>query len=116
MFPTRQRILLLHLSGQVIRTTADHPFYVVGQGWTEASKLHVGDRLRNHHGQAVPIDGISESQEAVLKMQPGASPHLCTGLLPAGTLLETADGLKAIEDVKAGDYIAMPRPLDPERN
>lgn len=26
MRPTRQRILLLHLNGHVIRATADHPF------------------------------------------------------------------------------------------
>lgn len=37
MFPNRQRILLLRLAGDVIRTTADHPFYVAGQGWTAAS-------------------------------------------------------------------------------
>ena len=48
MPPTRQRILLLHVNGQVIRTTADHPFYVAGQGWTAASNLHVGDRLRSN--------------------------------------------------------------------
>lgn len=39
-----------------------------------------------------------------------------TGLLSAGTLLETADGLKAIEDVKAGNFILVPPPLDPGRN
>jgi hypothetical protein len=30
MFPTRKRIVLLHLSGKVTRTTADHPFFVAG--------------------------------------------------------------------------------------
>lgn len=28
MLPARKRILLLHFSGQVIGTTADHPFFV----------------------------------------------------------------------------------------
>lgn len=49
----RQRILLLHLSGQVIRTTGDHCFYVTGQGWTGAADLPVG-------GQAVAVDAIIE--------------------------------------------------------
>jgi hypothetical protein len=39
MFPTRKRIFLLHLNGQVIRTTADHPFYVEGQGWINAADM-----------------------------------------------------------------------------
>jgi hypothetical protein len=63
VFVTRKPIFLLHLNGQVIRTTADHPFYVAGQGWTEASDLQVGDRLHTHDGQAVAIEAISESQE-----------------------------------------------------
>jgi hypothetical protein len=39
MFPARKRIVLLHLSGQVIRTTADQPFYVMGQGWVNAAEM-----------------------------------------------------------------------------
>jgi hypothetical protein len=33
MFPTRRRIMLLHRSGKVTRTTADHPFFGQGKGW-----------------------------------------------------------------------------------
>ena len=43
MFRTYKRIIPLHLGGNVIRTTTEHPFYVVGQGWTGADNLHVGD-------------------------------------------------------------------------
>lgn len=39
MFSTRKRIVLLHLGGKVIRTTADHPLYVEGQGWVNAADL-----------------------------------------------------------------------------
>src|SRR5436309_1144218 len=44
MFPIRKRIVLLHLGGNVIRTTADYSFYVHGQGWTDAADL-----LLNYH-------------------------------------------------------------------
>lgn len=118
MFPTRKRIMLLHLNGKVIRTTADHPFSVAGQGWTDAADLHVGDKLRSSDGQDVPLDAISQNREETVVYQMDASvpPFPCTGLWPAGTLLETADGPKAIEDIKAGDYVVVRPPLDPERN
>ena len=67
MPPTRQRILLLHLAGQVIRTTADHPFYVVGQGLTGADKLHVGD-----------ISNSGEDQEEY-RMNAAVRPSLAPG-------------------------------------
>src|SRR5207302_1708131 len=104
MFPTLKRIFLLHLVGNVIRTTADHPLYVEGQGWTDAGDLRVGDLLRTADGQDVPIESITDTgqQEAVYQLEASVPPFPCTGLWPAGTLLETADGLKAIEDVKAG--------------
>jgi hypothetical protein len=116
MFPTRKRIVLLHLSGQVIRTTADHPFFVPGQGWTDATDLHVGDKLRSHDGQDVPLDAITEEQATVYQMDAAVPPFPWIGLWPAGTLLQTADGLKPIEEVKAGDYLVVRPPLNPERH
>jgi hypothetical protein len=118
MFPIRKRIMLLHLSGQVIRTTADHPFFVAGQGWTAAADLHVGDKLRSSDGQDVPLDAISKNGEeaVVYQMDAAVPPFPCTGLWPAGTLLETADGPKAIEDIQPGDYLVVRPPLAPERN
>lgn len=103
-FPTRKPIVLLHLSGNVVRTTADHPFYVHGQGWTDAADLHVGDKLRSSDGQDVPLDAITDQSEAavVYRMDAAVPPFPCTGLWPAGTLLATADGPKAIEDIRPG--------------
>ena len=46
MFPTRKRIIHLHLGGKVIRTTADHPLYVRGKGWVNA-----GDMPERHCGR-----------------------------------------------------------------
>jgi len=39
MFEPRKPIFHLHVNGQVIRTTADHPLYVEGQGWIGAADL-----------------------------------------------------------------------------
>jgi len=117
MFPTRQRILLLHLSGNVIRTTADHPFYVHGQGWTDATDLKQGDSLRTHDGDTLPVEGVTDSgeQAVMYHLNPGA--HPMPDQLPpndtrrpiigfaAGTPIRTASGSKPVEEVKPGDFI-----------
>lgn len=76
VFVTRKPIFLLHLSGQVIRTTADHPFYVHGQGWTEAAGRRPGDPLLSQDGQAMPVEGVTGSgeQDVVHSLNPGANP------------------------------------------
>jgi hypothetical protein len=84
IFPTRKRIFHLHVNGNVIRTTADHPFFVHGQGWTDAADLQQGDKLRTVDGSNVPIDTITEEQAVVHQMQAGVPPFPCTGLWPAG--------------------------------
>jgi hypothetical protein len=55
-FENVARIWHLHLaSGQVIRTTAEHPFYVDGRGWLPAGELRPGDLLVSHDGQRVAV-------------------------------------------------------------
>jgi hypothetical protein len=56
-------ILHLHVGGQVIRTTAMHPFWVVGKGWIEAERLQPGDRLGSHDGQDVVVREVYDTGE-----------------------------------------------------
>jgi hypothetical protein len=46
MFLTAKPILTLHVNGQAIRTTPDHPFHVHGQGRANAADPHPGARFR----------------------------------------------------------------------
>jgi hypothetical protein len=46
------------VGGQVLRTTAEHPFWVRGRGWVAARELRVGDELRSHDGQWVAVEGV----------------------------------------------------------
>jgi hypothetical protein len=55
VFQTEQPVFLLHLGGTVIRTTAEHPFYVPGKGWITAAEMSEAtndgedsDRLEDH--------------------------------------------------------------------
>jgi hypothetical protein len=50
-----QPILEIHVNGDVIRTTHNHPFYVCGKGFIHASELEKKDQLRKHDGQWVEI-------------------------------------------------------------
>lgn len=56
-------VLHLHISGQVIRTTAEHPFWVCTKGWMPAHHLKIGDRLLSHDGQIVAVEDVFETGE-----------------------------------------------------
>jgi Pretoxin HINT domain len=53
----------LHVGGKLIRTTAEHPFYVRDRGWVATSALRIGDWLSSHDGQWVPVEGMADSGE-----------------------------------------------------
>ena len=92
MFPTRKRIVHLHIKGQVVRTTADHPLYVEGKGW-----INAGD---------VPAAKIEE-QEIVHNLGELAMPINPIVGFVAGTKIMTARGPVSIEDLKPGDMIQV---------
>src|SRR5262249_33941142 len=53
----------LQVNGKTIRTTAQHPFYVPGQGWTDAQYLKPGDWLRSHDGCWWPVETVRDTGE-----------------------------------------------------
>ncbi len=53
----------VHVGGQVIRTTGEHPFWVRGKGWTAANQLHIGDELSSHDGQWVRVEDLLDTGE-----------------------------------------------------
>jgi hypothetical protein len=48
----------LHVGGQVIRTTDEHPFWVDGQGWTAARDLVAGDRILGRDGETATVEEV----------------------------------------------------------
>jgi hypothetical protein len=57
-------ILNLHIGGQVIGTTPEHPFYVEGKEWLPCKVLQIGDRIRLAEGWGV-VEGVAVSGEVV---------------------------------------------------
>jgi RHS repeat-associated protein len=57
------RVLHVHMRGQVIRTTAEHRFYVAGQGWRAAGALRPGDRLLMREAGWVSVEEVFDTGE-----------------------------------------------------
>jgi hypothetical protein len=118
VFVIHKPVLLLHLFGQVIRTTADHPFFVSGEGWVDANALHIGDLLATCDGQPVAVEGISDSgeQTVLYNVLPGEHPlpdrSPSNGIPPgsifgfaAGTPILTPNGPIPIDQLRPGDFV-----------
>jgi Pretoxin HINT domain/Serpin (serine protease inhibitor) len=57
-------IVELQVGGQVIRTTAPHPFFVRGRGWTPASDIKVEDRLSTNHGDWIEVERVLHTDKS----------------------------------------------------
>lgn len=53
----------LHIGGQVIRTTAEHPFYAEGHGWVACHELRVGERLLTESGAWAVVEDLLDTGE-----------------------------------------------------
>jgi hypothetical protein len=63
VFVSRSPVVHLHVGGQVIRTTAEHPFWAERRGFTPAAQLRRGDRLVGYDGQSVPAEEVYDTGE-----------------------------------------------------
>jgi hypothetical protein len=48
----------IHVGGEEIITTPEHPFYVPQKGWTSAIQLRAGDILLQHNGQYIVVEQV----------------------------------------------------------
>ena len=55
----------------IIRSTANHPFYVQGKGWVKVQDLKVSDLLKSHTGRYVAVQRVVDSgkTEPVFNLQ-----------------------------------------------
>jgi hypothetical protein len=51
----------VRISGQVIRTTGNHPFFKREAGWTNANELRIGDAVLGMDGQWMAVEEIIET-------------------------------------------------------
>ena len=57
-------ILKVVVQGRVIRTTAEHPFWVDGKGWTAAGELKAGDHLLTVDKSKLTVENVIETGDA----------------------------------------------------
>jgi hypothetical protein len=63
VFVTGSLVWHLHIGGQVIRTTAEHPFYAHEKGWVNANQLAIGDWLLAENGHWLILDDLLDTGE-----------------------------------------------------
>jgi len=63
VFALFAQVIRLHVSGRVIGTTSEHPFWVVGKGWRPVRELAAGDRLVGHDGQEATVEKVVDTNE-----------------------------------------------------
>src|SRR5262249_55972263 len=56
------QVLHIHVRGRIIRTTSEHPFWVVNKDkWVAAGELQVGDVFLSHDGQHVEVEDLLDT-------------------------------------------------------
>ena len=55
----------LRAGQQTIWTTPEHPFYVLGKGWTQVAEMRAGDRLDTEDGLGVTVEFVRDTGEWV---------------------------------------------------
>jgi hypothetical protein len=60
-FQNYMPLMELRFGKASIKTTIEHPFWVVGRGWTHANLLVEGDRLRSDDGSTVVLTGTERN-------------------------------------------------------
>ncbi len=62
-FVRQGEIFNVHVGGEVIETTPEHPFYVKGKGWTSAGELEIGDLVASEKDTWLPIEDLLATGE-----------------------------------------------------
>ncbi len=63
-FDRTGRIFHLHVGGQVIRTTDEHPFWVDGKGWVKTIELERGEKLGLSDEEVAFYDALAHHESA----------------------------------------------------
>ena len=126
MSAVEKDVVSLRVAGGEVRAAVEHLLYVFGNGWMPAGEVREGDVLRTPEGRGTTVVSLGPVRRERIwccvecaggdRLAPPEFGSLTTGPWPAGTLVETPDGLRAIEDLKPGDSVVMPDPRNPERN
>lgn len=63
VFKLSGQILELRVNGQLIETTAEHPFFVAGKGWVPGHELLPGDQLVGLEDQTSLVESVVSTQQ-----------------------------------------------------
>ncbi len=71
----------MHVEGELIRTTGEHPFYEYNKGWINANELQPGDQLATLDGRWVKVEEVydTEEYEPVYNLRVAGLAHVLRG-------------------------------------
>ena len=61
----KDELVHVHVNGETITCTTEHPFYVHGKGWVAAQKLKAGDKVELQNGGYAYVDAVEHEKLAV---------------------------------------------------
>jgi len=63
VFAREALVTALDAGGRRVRSTAEHPFFVRGKGWTPLNQIKAGDHIATEAGDWVTVDAVAETGE-----------------------------------------------------
>ncbi len=58
---TADSLVSVDVGGETVRATDEHPFWVVGKGWTSAEALRPGDQLKTLDGKGAAVESVKKT-------------------------------------------------------
>lgn len=52
----------VYVNGNIIESTVEHPYYVIGKGWTKVKDLNIGDKVQTVDGEELVIENLEISE------------------------------------------------------
>ncbi|MEV7281802.1 DNRLRE domain-containing protein [Streptomyces sp. NPDC093111] len=103
----------LNASTPPLQTTAEHPFWVEGRGWTKAVDIKKGDRLKSPSGDLAPVTEVRNlgeiADQLVFNLTVGDLHTFTVEVGGVGALVHNANGECRIpKRLRNGDGIFMP--------
>ncbi len=120
IYATSSLLVLVETSAGTLRTTAEHPIAVAGGAFCPAGDLQPGQQIVTWRGSRAGLATVQRVRQTGLKCTvfnlSVGRPHTFIadgvvvhnkggGCFPAGTLISTASGPKAIESLRAGQQV-----------
>ncbi|OJJ20565.1 hypothetical protein BKI52_19115 [marine bacterium AO1-C] len=108
---TAHQLIYLHLGNQIIKTTAEHPFYLEGK-WVKAGDLNRGDSLYLFHSRKIALDSLTRVDTTIQVYNFSVAENHNYYAGKAGVLVHNADLYGLLDKIEKLNLQALKKGLD----